>query len=65
MGLSYKQRFTGFVCGLMMSAVLFTVAFFIGLPLLAIRPQKFSLCFTLGSLCFMGSFSMLRGTILL
>ena len=32
-----------------------------GLPALALRPQKFALCFTFGSLTFMGSFSMLAG----
>eukprot|EP00953_Heterococcus_sp_UTEX-ZZ885_P023772 13055-Heterococcus_DN1.PRE.2 len=36
-------------------------SFFVGLPVVVIRPHKFALCFTLGSLCFMGSFAMLRG----
>jgi len=29
--------------------------------MIAIRPQKFALCFTFGSLCFMGSFGILKG----
>jgi ABC-type amino acid transport system permease subunit len=61
LGLSYSQRFKGFVVTLLLSVAFFLLAFFVGLPVVVIRPHKFALCFTLGSLCFMGSFAMLRG----
>eukprot|EP00611_Tribonema_gayanum_P032146 TRINITY_DN9479_c0_g2_i2.p1 TRINITY_DN9479_c0_g2~~TRINITY_DN9479_c0_g2_i2.p1 ORF type:complete len:240 (-),score=27.18 TRINITY_DN9479_c0_g2_i2:222-941(-) len=61
LGLSYAQRFKGFVATLLLSAVFFVLAFFVGLPVVVLRPHKFALCFTLGSLCFMASFAMLRG----
>lgn len=31
------------------------------LPLLVVRPSKFALSFTLGSICSMGAFAMLKG----
>mmetsp|Transcript_41072 Transcript_41072/g.89749 ORF Transcript_41072/g.89749 Transcript_41072/m.89749 type:complete len:146 (-) Transcript_41072:83-520(-) len=37
--------------------------FFFFLPMIVFAPQKFALLFTLGSLCFMASFSILRGHI--
>lgn len=46
---------------LLLSGVLFSLAFFIGLPMISIRPQKFALSFTCGSFIFMGSFAILRG----
>mmetsp|Transcript_11022 Transcript_11022/g.32889 ORF Transcript_11022/g.32889 Transcript_11022/m.32889 type:complete len:234 (+) Transcript_11022:238-939(+) len=55
------RRFRLFVCLLLASMGLFLLAFVIGLPVLALRPQKFALAFTLGSLVFMGSFAALRG----
>lgn len=46
---------------LILSVVFFTLGFTVGLPLIAVRPRKFALCFTCGSLTFMGSFAILRG----
>jgi Got1/Sft2-like family len=61
LGMSYQQRFKVF-CGLLfLSALFFGLAFFVGLPMIAVRPQKFALSFTLGSLTFMGSFGVLKG----
>ena len=60
-GLDYSTRFRLFVCLLLLSLLFFALGFVVGLPALALRPQKFALCFTFGSLTFMGSFSMLSG----
>jgi hypothetical protein len=60
-GLSYQTRFKGFVATVMLASFFMFMAFFIGLPVIVIRPQKFALCFTLGSLLFMSSFALLRG----
>lgn len=61
LGMNYQQRFQVF-CGLLiLSGVFFALGFFVGLPLISIRPQKFALSFTFGSLTFMGSFAILRG----
>jgi len=61
MGMNYQQRFKMF-CGLLfLSALFFALGFFVGLPLVALRPQKFALCFTFGSLTFMASFGVLKG----
>jgi hypothetical protein len=46
---------------LLLSALFFILGFAVGLPLITIRPQKFALCFTFGSLTFMGSFAILKG----
>lgn len=48
---------------LFLSAVFFALAFFVGMPLIAVRPQKFALSFTFGSLTFMGSFGILKGPV--
>lgn len=51
-------------CGLIFLSVLFFgLAFFVGVPLLAARPQKFALSFTCGSLIFMMSFGILKGPV--
>lgn len=51
-------------CGLLfLSALFFALAFFLGVPMLALRPQKFAISFTCGSLTFMGSFGILRGPV--
>jgi hypothetical protein len=39
----------------------FTLGIFIGLPVILFRPAKFVLCFTIGSLLFIGSFAFLKG----
>ena len=46
---------------LILSALFFALAFAVGLPMIYIRPQKFALSFTCGSLTFMGSFAILKG----
>jgi len=46
---------------LILAALFFILGFVVGLPLITIRPQKFALCFTFGSLTFMGSFAILKG----
>lgn len=46
---------------LFLSALFFCLAFFVGIPMIAIKPQKFALSFTCGSLTFMGSFGILKG----
>ena len=61
MGMNYQQRFKVFCALLILSAVFFALGFVVGLPLITVRPQKFALSFTCGSLTFMGSFAILRG----
>lgn len=60
-GLSYQTRFKGFVATILMASVFFMLAFFIGLPTIVLRPHKFALCFTLGSMLYMASFALLKG----
>lgn len=61
MGMNYQQRFRMFGALLILSALFFTLGFTVGLTFLTIRPQKFALCFTFGSLTFMSSFAVLKG----
>ncbi|KAL7545538.1 hypothetical protein ACHAWF_008887 [Thalassiosira exigua] len=61
LGMNYQQRFQVFCALLLLSAVFFALGFFVGIPLLTVRPQKFALSFTCGSLTFMGSFAILKG----
>ena len=61
MGMNYQQRFQVFCVLLLLSALFFALGFFVGVPLLTVRPQKFALSFTCGSLTFMGSFAILKG----
>ncbi|EEC51002.1 predicted protein, partial [Phaeodactylum tricornutum CCAP 1055/1] len=61
MGMGYQQRFKVFCALLFLSALFFALAFFIGVPLLVTRPQKFAISFTMGSITFMGSFGILKG----
>ncbi|KAF9491119.1 SFT2-domain-containing protein [Pleurotus eryngii] len=60
--LSRWERLLGFGACLLGGAACFFVAF-ITLPLLALRPAKFALAFSLGSLLFMLGFSVLVGPI--
>lgn len=60
-GMNYQQRFRMFCALLVLSALFFALGFSVGLPMIAIRPQKFALCFTFGSLTFMASFGILVG----
>lgn len=61
MGMNYQQRFRMFCTLLCISALFFTLGFLVGVPTIYVRPQKFALCFTLGSLSFMCAFAILRG----
>mmetsp|Transcript_28685 Transcript_28685/g.80851 ORF Transcript_28685/g.80851 Transcript_28685/m.80851 type:complete len:229 (-) Transcript_28685:255-941(-) len=61
LGMGYQQRFQVFCAMLFLSALFFALAFFVGLPTIALKPQKFALSFTCGSLMFMGSFGILTG----
>ena len=45
MGMNYQQRFQVFGGLLLISALFFALAFFVGLPTIAMRPQKFALSF--------------------
>ncbi|KAJ0404774.1 hypothetical protein ATCC90586_009388 [Pythium insidiosum] len=56
----WNTRFKYFV-GLTLMAVMFFGMASIFLPLIMIRPSKFALSFTLGSMCAMGAFAMLKG----
>ena len=60
--LEASRRSRYFVLWLLVSVFFFALAVFIGLPVLVLRPQKFALCFTLGSLAFMGSFVRFFGS---
>lgn len=63
LGMNYQQRFQLF-CGLLFLSILFfALAFFIGVPMLAVKPHKFAISFTCGSITFMCSFGILRGPI--
>ena len=46
------RRFRAFALLLVTSLVMFGLAFTLGLPILVIRPQKFALAFTTGSIFF-------------
>jgi hypothetical protein len=46
---------------LLLSALFFFLGFAVGLPMITFRPQKFALCFTFGSMTFMGAFAILKG----
>eukprot|EP00532_Pseudo-nitzschia_australis_P003130 CAMPEP_0168186778 /NCGR_PEP_ID=MMETSP0139_2-20121125/14633_1 /TAXON_ID=44445 /ORGANISM="Pseudo-nitzschia australis, Strain 10249 10 AB" /LENGTH=180 /DNA_ID=CAMNT_0008108847 /DNA_START=105 /DNA_END=644 /DNA_ORIENTATION=- len=61
MGMGYQQRFQVFCALLFLSAIFFGLAFFVGVPMLALKPQKFALSFTCGSITFMGSFGIMKG----
>ncbi|TMW59028.1 hypothetical protein Poli38472_007173 [Pythium oligandrum] len=58
--MSWNSRFKYFV-GLALMALMFFGMSSIFLPLIMIRPSKFALSFTFGSMCAMGAFAMLKG----
>ncbi|KIL65369.1 hypothetical protein M378DRAFT_161984 [Amanita muscaria Koide BX008] len=62
LALSRWERLLGFVACLMGAAVCFFVSF-ITLPLLALKPAKFALAFSLGSMLVMFGFALLIGPI--
>ena len=55
------RRFRAFALLLVTSLVMFALAFTLGLPILVIRPQKFALAFTTGSIFFCMSLAVVRG----
>ncbi|SCV73176.1 BQ2448_7101 [Microbotryum intermedium] len=59
--LSRWERFSGFLICTAGAALCFFIAFFIGLPLLALKPRKFAVSFSLGSILFMVGFAILQG----
>ena len=61
LGMNYQQRFKVFIICLFISGLFFSLAFFVGLPMITVRPQKFAISFTFGSLSFMSSFAILKG----
>lgn len=58
--LSKFERIVGFLCCLASSALCFIVCFFM-FPVLALKPRKFGLLWTLGSFLFIVSFGILQG----
>uniref|UniRef100_K3W6I1 Vesicle transport protein n=1 Tax=Globisporangium ultimum (strain ATCC 200006 / CBS 805.95 / DAOM BR144) TaxID=431595 RepID=K3W6I1_GLOUD len=58
--MSWNTRFKYFVGMTLMGLMFFGMAS-IFLPLIMIRPSKFALSFTFGSLCLMGALAMLKG----
>lgn len=60
-GLSYQTRFKWFVSSILLAVFFFSMAFTVGLPVIVLRPHKFAFCFTVGSVLFMSSFSLLVG----
>jgi len=55
-----QQRWISFFGCALLGLGLISLAFMF-LPMIVFTPQKFALLFTLGSMCFMSSFSILRG----
>ncbi|PWN52819.1 SFT2-domain-containing protein [Violaceomyces palustris] len=64
LSLSRWERFLGFLACIAGAAVCFFFSFiFLSPPILAVRPQKFALAFSLGSMLFMVGFSILSGPV--
>ena len=64
LSLSRWERFLGFLACIAGAAVCFFFSFiFLSPPILALRPQKFALAFSLGSMLFMIGFSVLSGPV--
>ncbi|KAG0200773.1 protein transport protein sft2 [Mortierella sp. GBA30] len=61
LGLSWFQRMAGFAICVLGGLACFSIALFIGVPMLALNPSKFATSFTLGSILFMMSFALLKG----
>ncbi|KAK8798684.1 hypothetical protein WA158_007768 [Blastocystis sp. Blastoise] len=56
-----KDKMKEFILCIGISAVFFLLAYFIGLPTLLVRPAKFGISFTAGSLLGLASFAILYG----
>ncbi|PVF93972.1 SFT2-domain-containing protein [Serendipita vermifera] len=63
LALSRWERLVGFIMCLLGAAACFAIAFFIHLPLFALRPAKFATSITLGSILVMLGFMILIGPI--
>ncbi|WFC97247.1 hypothetical protein MBRA1_003913 [Malassezia brasiliensis] len=62
LSLSHWERFLGFLSCLAGSALCFLFSFFfLAPPILALRPHKFALAFTLGNVLFLVGFAVLSG----
>ena len=61
LGMSYTQRFRAFMTLVMLAVLFFAIAFTVGLPIIVVRPAKFAISFTSGSLFFMLAFMVLKG----
>jgi hypothetical protein len=61
--LSWSLRLQIFAVLLVCAAVMFLLAYFIGLPLLLLRPDKFAFAFTSGSVCLMLGVALLDGPV--
>lgn len=59
--LNYTARFRAFLALLLIGVLFYVLAFFVGLPAIVLRPSKFALSVTFGSICTMGSFTALLG----
>ena len=58
---SRSDRFKGFVICILCAAFFFLLGFFIGLPMIVLRPAKFAFCSTMGMLLFMAGIALLQG----
>ena len=58
---SRSDRFKGFVVCILCAAFFFLLGFFIGLPMIVLRPAKFAFCSTMGMLLFMAGIALLQG----
>ena len=59
--MSRTDRMKAFVVLILVALLFFTLAFFVGLPLVILAPSKFALSFSCGSLTFMAAFAFLEG----
>lgn len=59
-GLSRKQRIIGFITLLLLGSLFISLAL-VFLPMVLLKARKFAILYTMGSLCLLGSFSMLWG----
>ena len=59
-GLTTFQRYMGFIAMLGFSFLFFMISFF-SLPFIAIAPAKFAMTYTMGSLLFLSSYTVLNG----
>lgn len=57
-----SQRAVGFFVSLLGAGIFFmSLSFTVFLPLIALAPQKFAICFSVGSSLVMGAFFALKG----